>query len=111
MTHYTVSWSSIIADKANIGPTHIPTPAPPVHVALSSDGFTLSVCVKESGMVKIYFYDTRALANKVGCDYIYWLYFRSWWGHWDLWELIVIVFWFERLILGGGLVGCDRYST
>lgn len=48
-----------------LGPTHIPTPATPVHVALSSDNLTLSVCVNENGVVKLYFYDTRALANKV----------------------------------------------
>ena len=43
----------------------IPTPSPPVHVALSCDSITLSVCLQESGILKCYFYDTRGLGVQV----------------------------------------------
>ena len=54
-----------VAAKSNLGPTHIPTPAPPISISLSSDSLTLSVYVKHNGLPMIYFYDTRALSNKV----------------------------------------------
>ena len=54
-----------VAGKSNLGPTHIPTPAPPISISLSSDSLTLSVYVKHNGLPVIYFYDTRALSNKV----------------------------------------------
>ncbi len=53
-----------------LGSTHIPTSAAPIHLALSSDNLTLSVCVNENGALKLYFYDVRALATKV-CAEIY----------------------------------------
>ena len=53
------------AQASSLGPTHIPTPAPPIDIGLSCDSLTLSVCLNEGGVLKIYFYDTRAFSNKV----------------------------------------------
>lgn len=53
------------ADGSLLNSTLIPTPSPPVHVALSCDSITLSVCVQANGELKCYFYDTRGLSAKV----------------------------------------------
>ena len=51
------------ADISSLSPTLLATPTPPLHVALSSENLTLSVCVQEGGLLKCYFYDTRALSQ------------------------------------------------
>ena len=56
----------LLADGSLLKSTLIPTPAPPLHVALSCDNITLSVCLQESGILKCYFYDIRSLSVKVG---------------------------------------------
>lgn len=54
-----------LADGSLLKSILIPTPSPPIHVALSCDSITLSVCLQESGLLKCYFYDTRGLAVQV----------------------------------------------
>lgn len=55
----------VLADGSLLKSTLIPTPSPPIHIALSCDSITLSVCLQENGMLKCYFYDTRNFAVKV----------------------------------------------
>lgn len=54
-----------LADGSLLKGTIIPTPSPPMNVALSCDDITLSVCLLENGILKCYFYDIRSLSVKV----------------------------------------------
>lgn len=83
-----------LADGSLLKSTLIPTPSPPIHVALSCDSITLSVCLQESGLLKCYFYDTRGLAVQV----------RRWVYYYciiciDQLELISLVYYREHLLI------------